>query len=118
MHPGSASARLEAHLQGLFDVLDRHLETIADDQQPWALQLRYDTKTWGCWQAWSEAEPHLALRLLNQALLNCPYALSRRPVHLLEVFHRSCARVGQAFDRVSFQGSSFWRQAEAILLSR
>ena len=118
VHSASASARLEAHLQGLFDVLDRHLETIADDQQPWARQLRYDTKIWGCWQAWSEVEPQLALRLLNQALLNCPYALSRRPVHLLEVFHRSCARVGQPFNRASFQDSSFWQQAEAILLSR
>jgi len=118
VHPGSASAQLEAQLQGLFEVLDRHLETIADDQQPWARQLRYDTKTWGCWLAWSEAEPQLALSLLSQALLHCPYALAKRPVHLLEVFCRSCARVGQAFDRASFQDSPFWQQAEAILLSR
>ena len=49
---------------------------------------------------------------------DCPYPLVRRPVHLIEVFARSSARIGDAFDRSALLASAFWRQAEPLLLYR
>ena len=59
-----------------------------------------------------------ALGLLKQALPNCPYPLVRRPVHLIEVFARSSARIGDAFNRADLLASAFWTQAEPLLLCR
>lgn len=118
VHGASASGRLHAHLQGLFAVTERHLVTLPDGQQAWARQVRYDTMTWGCWQAWAAGDHPLALALLSQALPSCPYPLPRRSVHLLEVFHRSGARVGQPLDRRALQASAFWQQARQRLLAR
>jgi hypothetical protein len=36
-------------------------------------------------------------------------------VHLLEVFARSAARLGQPFDRLALLASPFWRQAVTLL---
>ncbi len=116
VHPGSASGRLKAQLDGLLDVLERHLKDAPEQMKGWACQQRYDTTTWSCWQAWSAGQPDFALQLLGKALRRCPYPLPRRPVHLLEVFHRSCARVGESFDRASFQLTPFWRTAQEMLL--
>ena len=116
VHPGSASGRLQLQLQGLLAVLERHLKDAPEHMQRWACQQRYDTTTWSCWQAWSAKDSDLALELLGKALQRCPYPLPLRPVHLLEVFYRSCARVGEPFDRASFQLTPFWQTAQAMLL--
>jgi len=115
VHPGSASGRLRQHLQGLIGVLERHLQGLAPALAPWAAEQRYSTLTWCCWQAWSAGQPQLALQLLQQALPACPYPLARRRVHLLEVFARSCRRVGQPWDRPALQASPFWRHACALI---
>ena len=58
------------------------------------------------------------MELLKQALQDCPYPLVRRPVHLIEVFARSSARIGDGFDRSALLASPFWTQAEPLLLCR
>lgn len=118
LHGSNASGRTAAQLQGLLTVMERHLQTVSGTERAWARSQRYDTSTWASWQAWRHGEPDLALQLLHQALRDCPYPLPRRPVHYLEVFARSCARIGQRFDSEAFQRSRFWRQAQTMLLAR
>lgn len=118
LHGANASGRTKAQLQGLLAVMERHLEAVAASEPGWARSQRYDTTTWASWQAWSDGAPDLALQLLQQALEDCPYPLPRRPVHYLEVFARSCARIGQRFDAEALQASRFWRQAQELLLAR
>lgn len=116
VHGASASARLRAHADGLLEVLRRHTAELPPAEQAWTRQLRYDTTTWCCWHAWNAGATALALQLLRDALTDCPYPLPRRPVHLLEVFHRSASRVGQSWDRQALMQSPFWREAEQLLL--
>lgn len=111
VHPASASARLEEHLQGLMEVLERHLQELEPALAPWAVEQRYSTLTWCCWQAWHAGQSQLALALLQRALPGCPYPLPRRRVHLLEVFARSSRRVGAPWDRQALQSSPFWQAA-------
>jgi len=115
VHPASASARLEEHLQGLMEVLERQLQGLEPALAPWAAEQRYGTLTWGCWQAWQADQLQLALALLQQALPACPYPLPRRRVHLLEVFARSSRRVGAPWDRQALQTSPFWKAACGLI---
>ena len=118
IHDGNASGRLRPQLHGLLEVLERHLNDPPTGSTTWTREQRYGTTTWAAWQAWQQDDPGLALELLGQALQDCPYPLVRRPVHLIEVFARSSARIGAAFNRQGLLASEFWRQAEPLLLAR
>ena len=115
VHPGGASRNLRAQVNGLADVVDRHLQPLPPEQAAWAAGLRYGTLTWGAWKAWSEGDHGLALAVLARAAAACPLPLVRRPVHLLEHISRSCAREGLPFDPEAFLASPFWQQAQARL---
>jgi len=118
IHSGNASGRLDPQLKGLLKVIDHHLNTLPDSQVTWAKEQRYSTATWAVWQAWEAGNTSLALQLLKGAVESCPYPLVRRPVHLIEAMHRSSKRVGSPFDRGQLLASSFWRQAESMILQR
>jgi hypothetical protein len=118
VHPGGASRRLEAQIEGLASVVERHLAPLAPDHAAWAAGLRYGTLSWGAWKAWSEGDQALALAVLARAAAACPLPLARRPVHFLEHVARSCQREGLAFDPAAFLTSGFWQQAQAQLLAR
>ena len=118
IHARNASSRLRPQLQGLLRVLERHLKEVPSSGEAWAKEQRYSTTTWAVWQAWQAGDAGQALELLKQALQDCPYPLVRRPVHLIEVFARSSARIGDAFNRADLLASVFWRQAEPLLLCR
>ena len=118
LHETNASGRTRPQLQGLLHVVARHLQQIPGPQDSWKRQVLYDTRSWASWQAWADGESSYALELLQQALSDCPYPLPRRPVHYLEVFARSAARVGRPFDANALLASSFWRSAERLLLKR
>jgi len=118
IHGGNASGRLQPQLQGLLDVMEQHLQDQPASEQTWVREQRYSTTTWAVWQAWQAGDAAQALGLLKQALPNCPYPLVRRPVHLIEVFARSSARIGDAFNRADLLASAFWTQAEPLLLCR
>ena len=115
VHAGGASRHLQAQIEGLVNVVDRHLAPLPPHQARWAAGLRYGTLTWGAWKAWSEGNPQLALQVLEQAAVRCPLPLVRRPVHFLEHVSRSCAREGLPLDPESFPASPFWQQARATL---
>ena len=108
---------LNTQLQGLLDVMNRHLR-ILPSSDAWAQEQRYSTTTWAAWQAWQAGDQEFALELLQLALTECPYPLVRRPVHLIEVMARSNARIGELFDRNQLMSSRFWQQAEPLLLAR
>ena len=118
IHSSNASGRLRPQLQGLLTVLERHLGALPASESHWAREQRYGTTTWAVWQAWHDGDLSFALELLAQALQDCPYPLVRRPVQLIEVFARSSARIGSAFNRQSLLRSDFWQQAEPLLLAR
>lgn len=118
IHGGNASGRLRPQLHGLLNVLERHLGALPSSDSRWAREQRYGTTTWAVWQAWQAGDPSFALELLAQALQDCPYPLVRRPVQLIEVFARSSARIGSAFNRHTLLSSDFWQQAEPLLLAR
>ena len=116
VHSGAASRQLRPQIEGLRQVMERHLATLPADKQPWASGIRYGTVSWCSWKAWSNGNPDLALELLGEALQDCPLPLPRRPVHLLEHFARSCRRDGLPFDREALLASNFWNQAQSLLL--
>ena len=118
IHGGNASGRLQPQLQGLLAVMEQHLQGQPASEQAWVREQRYSTTTWAVWQAWQAGDAGQALELLKQALQDCPYPLVRRPVHLIEVFARSSARIGEGFDRSALLASPFWTQAEPLLLCR
>ena len=118
IHAQNASARLAPQLQGLLDVMERHLAPLPASEAAWVREQRYSTTTWAVWQAWQAGDQRLALELLKRALQDCPYPLVRRPVHLIEVMQRSSARIGVGFDRELLLRSRFWQRAEALLLAR
>ena len=79
-------------------------------------EQRYSTTTWAVWRAWQASDAGQPLELLKQALrIAIPAVL---PVHLIEVFARSSARIGEGFDRSALLASPFWTQAESLLLCR
>ena len=118
IHGGNASGRLQPQLQGLLAVMEQHLQGQPASEQTWVREQRYSTTTWAVWQAWQAGDTGQALELLKQALRDCPYPLVRRPVHLIEVFARSSSRIGDGFDRSALLASTFWTQAEPLLLCR
>ncbi|WP_413439626.1 glycosyltransferase family 2 protein [Synechococcus sp. MIT S9509] len=117
IHSGNASGHLRPQLEGLLEVMNRHLK-ILPSSDGWAQEQRYSTTTWAVWQAWQAGDQEFALELLQLALKECPYPLVRRPVHLIEVMARSSARIGELFDRDQLLSNKFWQQAEPLLLSR
>ena len=118
IHAGNASGRLEPQLTGLLNVVDHHLNTLANPRGHWAKEQRYSTAIWAVWQAWQAGNPELALQLLRDAMDSCPFTLVRRPVHLIEAMHRSSTRIGARFDREQLLASPFWQEAEPVLLQR
>ena len=118
IHDCNASGQLKPQLRGLLDVMEKHLKGQPASEQAWVRQQNYSTTTWAVWQAWQSGDSSHALELLSQALRDCPYPLVRRPVHLIEVFSRSSARIGVDFDRFALLASEFWTQAEPMLLCR
>ena len=118
VHPGGASRRLEAQINGLASVVERHLAALSPQHAAWAAGLRYGTLSWGAWKAWSEGDHALALAVLARAAAACPLPLVRRPVHFLEHLARSCRREGLPFEPATVLNSGFWQQAQAQLLER
>jgi glycosyltransferase involved in cell wall biosynthesis len=117
VHAGAASRQLRGQIEGLTDVVDRHLQDLPPEQAAWAAGVRYGTLSWGAWKAWSEGDHALALAVLARAAAACPLPLVRRPVHFLEHVARSCAREGLPFEPQAFVASGFWQQAQARLLA-
>ena len=118
IHSSNASARLQPQLHGLLAVTEKHLNKLGTLHEAWVREQRYSTTTWAVWQAWQAGDVDFALKLLSQALQDCPYPLVRRPVHLIEVMARSSARIGEHFDRGQLLSSRFWQKAEPLLLAR
>jgi len=112
VHGAAASRAVAGQVQGLLAVVERHLHGMA---APEAAELQYATLSWCVWLAWSEGDSITAEALLQRCGASCPWPYPRRPVHLLEVFARSAARVGQPFDRLALLASPFWRQAVTLL---
>jgi hypothetical protein len=117
VHAAGASRNLRAQVEGLANVIDRHLQDAPPHEQAWAAALRYVTRSWGAWKAWSEGDPELALEVLEQALPTCPLPLPQRPVHFLEHLAHSSQREGLPFALEPFLASPFWQQARARLLA-
>jgi glycosyltransferase involved in cell wall biosynthesis len=117
VHAGGASRELRGQIEGLADVVDRHLQDLPPEQAAWAAGISYGTLSWGAWKAWSEGDHALALAVLGRAAAACPLPLVRRPVHFLEHVARSCAREGLPFEPQAFLASGFWQQAQAQLLT-
>jgi hypothetical protein len=114
IHQQSASNQLNQQITGLLNVVDTHLNH-AREPDAWLAKQRYDTTTWASWQAWQCGDEELALSLLTQAIPNCPYPLARRAVNYLEVFQRSCDRIGIPLHRLKLLKSHFWQQAQRQL---
>lgn len=112
VHGSAASRSLAGQAQGLLTVVERHLPGVAPAE---AAEFHYATLSWCVWQAWIEGDHAMANCLLERCGRHCPWPYSRRPVHLLEVFARSGARVGQPLDRQALLASPFWQRAVALL---
>lgn len=117
VHEQSASSQVDKQIKGLLRVVDAHLNQ-ASEPDSWLAKQRYDTTTWASWHAWHGGNEELALSLLSQALPSCTYPLARRAVHYLEVFQRSCDRIGVPFNRGNLLESHFWKQAQQQLEQR
>lgn len=112
VHAAAASGDVGAQVRGLTAVMERHLQGVPAAE---AAELHYATLSWCVWLAWSRNDTASAEALLARCGRRCPWPYPRRPVHLLEVFDRSSARVGQPFDRHALVESPFWRRAKALL---
>lgn len=112
VHPAAASRDLPAQVDGLLQVVERHLPLLPAAE---AAELHYATLSWCVWLAWSQQASATAEALLARCGRSCPWPAVRRPVHLLEVFARSAARVGAPFDAAALQASPFWARVEALL---
>lgn len=117
IHEQSASRQVNQQIQGLLMVVNDHLKQ-ASEPSSWVAKQCYDTTIWTSWYAWHCGDEQLALSQLNQAMPSCPYPLARRSVHYLEVFKRSCDRIGAPFNRVSFLQGHFWKRAQQRLEQR
>jgi len=117
VHAAGASRNLQAQIEGLASVVDRHLQNLPPDHAAWAAGVRYGTLSWGAWKAWSEGNHHLALAVLERAAAACPLPLVRRPVHFLEHVARSCTREGLPFEPETFLESRFWQKTQTRLLA-
>jgi glycosyltransferase involved in cell wall biosynthesis len=118
IHDRNTSKQLIQQINGLLTVMERHLSISHHNDSAWIAKQRYDTTTWTSWLAWQNGEQSLALALLTQALPSCPYPLARRCVHYLEVFQRSCIRIGTSLDRNALLSSNFWHDAKQLLEQR
>jgi len=116
VHAGGASRNLAAQIDGLSQVVNRHLRPWDATHPNWAAGLRYGTLSWGAWKAWSEGDSQLALQVLRRAAALCPLPLVRRPVHFLEHVARSCRREGLPFALEAFLASPFWHDTRTLLL--
>jgi len=112
VHAAAASQQLEPQVQGLLQVVERHGQVLPPAE---AQEIHYATLSWCVWLAWSRGQRALAEQLLLQCAGRCPWPPVRRPVHLLEVFARSAARVGAPFDAKTLLASPFWRRAVQLL---
>jgi glycosyltransferase involved in cell wall biosynthesis len=118
IHDRNTSKKLTQQINGLLTVMERHLIRFPQNDSAWIAKQRYDTTLWTSWLAWQSSAPSLALTLLRQALPSCPYPLARRCVHYLEVFQRSCARIGISLNRDALLASDFWQHARQLLEQR
>jgi len=112
LHPAAASRNTSAQIKGLLEVMNRHLKCVPINE---AKEFYYATLSWCVWLAWWNKDNDLAADLLLECSLCCPWPPVRRPVHLLEVFARSCARISAPFDRPALIKSLFWAKAVALL---
>lgn len=112
LHPAAASRNISAQIKGLLEVMDRHLIYVPTNE---AKEYYYATLSWCVWLAWWNKHHEIAENLIFECSLRCPWPPVRRPVHLLEVFARSCARISAPFDRIALIKSSFWARALALL---
>ena len=112
LHPAGASRNISEQIKGLMKVIDRHLVSVPANE---AKEYYYATLSWCVWLAWWNNNYKTALNLVAECSLRCPWPPVRRPVHLLEVFARSCARISAPFDRIALIKSSFWARALALL---
>lgn len=112
VHAEAASQQHGAQVEGLLQVVERHGAALPPAE---ARELYYATLSWTVWLAWSRGDGALAERLLAECGRRCPWPPVRRPVHLLEVFARSAARVGQPFEARTLLATPFWSRAVELL---
>ena len=112
LHPAAASRNITAQIKDLMRVMERHLVSVPVNE---AKEYYYATLSWCVWLAWWNNDYSTAVNLLSECSVCCPWPPVRRPVHLLEVFARSCARISAPFDRIALIKSSFWARALVLL---
>ena len=112
VHAEAASQQLLPQVKGLLAVVERHGAALPAAE---AGEFHYATLSWCVWLAWSRGDGALAESLLAECGRRCPWPPVRRPVHLLEVFARSAARVGLPFESATLLASPFWRRAVELL---
>jgi hypothetical protein len=114
VHDDAASRRARPQARGLSLVVERHLRQLsasADDQRL-AAEVRYGTRAWLGWYAWTCGDHPLALELWSTALGLSPFMPALTWVHLAENAVRSAARIGTPAELDKLLGSPLWERLQ------
>ena len=120
VHGGGASRQVEQQTRSLLWVVERQLRRLpaTDAQRSLRRELRYTTRAWAGWKAWSEGQEALALELWRTALGLSPLAPVRSWLHLAEQARRSCLREGLPWQPHALLMSPPWRALGGELVER
>jgi len=110
VHEAAASRRARPQARALSLVVERHLRqlTASPDDQRLAAEVRYGTRAWLGWYAWTCGDHPLALELWSTALGLSPFMPALTWVHLAENAVRSAARLGSPAELDVLLGSPLW----------
>ena len=114
VHAAAASRQALPQVRGLSYVVERHLGGLSAsaEHQRLAAEVRYGTRAWLGWYAWTCGDQPLALELWTTALGLSPFPPGLTWVHLAENVVRSAARIGAPSQLESLLASPLWRELE------
>ena len=114
VHEAAASRRARPQARGLSLVVERHLRqlTASPDDQRLAAEVRYGTRAWLGWYAWTCGDHPLALELWSTALGLSPFMPALTWVHLAENAVRSAARLGSPAELDVLLSSPLWERLQ------
>jgi len=114
VHDAGASRRARPQVRGLSLVVERHLShlTLSPDDQRLAAEVRYGTRAWLGWYAWSCGDQPLALELWSTAIGLSPLMPALTWVHLAENAVHSARRIGASTELDELFASSVWEQLQ------
>ncbi|WP_341884108.1 glycosyltransferase [Synechococcus sp. UW140] len=114
IHPQGASQAARPQARSLLFVTNRWLAKLPEEESTanLAAEVRYATRAWAGWHAWSCDEHQLAEELWNSSFGMSPMPPALTWVHLAENVARSSQRVGQPFQIETLLGDPIWLRLE------